>query len=115
MHELTIATDDTTNTTPYNDFDDAFRALMSHVIAEDLYLHAKWPTPHNHRVQAGPPRRSGPPIAHRRNRNHRPVNRQTRCRTVLFSRRRVALDRREHQHLEIRMRHRPRRATPWPC
>ncbi|GAB4987786.1 hypothetical protein MAHJHV58_47320 [Mycobacterium avium subsp. hominissuis] len=45
MHELTIATDDTTNTTPYNDFDDAFRALMSHVIAEDLYLHAKWPTP----------------------------------------------------------------------
>lgn len=45
MHELTIATDDTTNTTPYNDFDDAFRALMSHVIAQDLYLHAKWPTP----------------------------------------------------------------------
>ncbi|KMO69843.1 hypothetical protein [Mycolicibacterium chlorophenolicum] len=45
MHELTIATDDTTNTTPYNDFDDAFRALMSHVIAHDLYLHAKWPTP----------------------------------------------------------------------
>lgn len=45
MHELTIDTDDTTNTTAYNDFADAFRALMSHVIAWDLYLHAKWPTP----------------------------------------------------------------------
>lgn len=45
MHELTIATDDTTTTTPHNDFDDAFRALMSHVIAQDLHLHAKWPTP----------------------------------------------------------------------
>lgn len=45
MHELTIATADTTNTVPYNDFDEAFNALMVHVIAQDLYLHAKWPTP----------------------------------------------------------------------
>lgn len=45
MHELTIATDDTTNTAPYNDFDEAFSALMTHIKAQDLYLHAKWPTP----------------------------------------------------------------------
>ena len=44
MHDLTITTDTAHNTTPYNDFDDAHRALMSHVIAEDLYLHAQWPT-----------------------------------------------------------------------
>lgn len=45
MHELTIATDDTTNTTAHHDFDDAFGFLMSHVIAQDLYLHTIWSTP----------------------------------------------------------------------
>lgn len=45
MHELTITTGTAHHTTPYNDFGDAHRALMSHVIAEDLYLHAQWPTP----------------------------------------------------------------------
>lgn len=45
MHQLTIATDTATHTTPHDDFADAHRALMSHVIAQDLYLHASWPTP----------------------------------------------------------------------
>ena len=45
MHQLTIATDTATSTTGHDDFADAHRALMSHVIAQDLYLHASWPTP----------------------------------------------------------------------
>ena len=45
MHLLTIATDTATSTTGHDDFADAHRALMSHVIAQDLYLHASWPTP----------------------------------------------------------------------
>jgi hypothetical protein len=45
MHQLTIATDTETSTTGHDDFADAHRALMSHVIAQDLYLHASWPTP----------------------------------------------------------------------
>jgi len=45
MHQLTIATDAATSTTGHDDFADAHRALMSHVIAQDLYLHASWPTP----------------------------------------------------------------------
>jgi hypothetical protein len=45
MHQLTIATDTATSTTPHDDFADAHRALISHVIAQDLYLHASWPTP----------------------------------------------------------------------
>lgn len=46
MHLLTV-TSDTTTTVPYDDFDEAHRALMSHVIADDLYLHADWPMPVN--------------------------------------------------------------------
>ncbi len=42
---VVFATGTTTNTTPHNDFDDAFRALMSHVVAQDLYLHAQGPAP----------------------------------------------------------------------
>lgn len=45
MHQLTIATEAATSTTGHDDFADAHRALMSHVIAQDLYLHASWPTP----------------------------------------------------------------------
>jgi hypothetical protein len=45
MHQLTIATDTATSTTGHDDFADAHRALMSHVIAADLYLHASWPAP----------------------------------------------------------------------
>lgn len=45
MHQLTIATDTATSTTGHDDFADAHRALMSHVIAQDLYLHASWPAP----------------------------------------------------------------------
>ena len=45
MHQLTIATDTATSTTGHDDFADAHRALMSHVIAQDLYLHANWPAP----------------------------------------------------------------------
>jgi hypothetical protein len=41
MHELTIATGAVTDTTGYRDFDDALRALRSHVIAHDLYLHTE--------------------------------------------------------------------------
>jgi hypothetical protein len=44
MHQLTIATDTATSTTGHDDFADAHRALMSHVIAHDLYLRASWPT-----------------------------------------------------------------------
>ena len=39
MHQLTIELDDTTSTTPYNDFETAHQQLLSHVIAKDLYLH----------------------------------------------------------------------------
>ena len=39
MHELTIAAADGTGITTHHDFDAAFRVLMRHVIAEDLYLH----------------------------------------------------------------------------
>jgi hypothetical protein len=45
MYELTIITPTDVNTTPYDDFPDAHQALMSHVIAQDLYLDAKWPAP----------------------------------------------------------------------
>jgi hypothetical protein len=45
MYELTITTPTDVDTTPYNDFPDAHQALMSHVIAKDLYMHAKWPAP----------------------------------------------------------------------
>jgi hypothetical protein len=45
MHRLTITTDDATRTIACDDFADAHRALLSHVIAQDLYLHASWRTP----------------------------------------------------------------------
>jgi hypothetical protein len=45
MYDLTIITPTDVNTTAHNDFPDAHQALMSHVIAQDLYLHAKWPAP----------------------------------------------------------------------
>lgn len=47
MHQLTVIRDTATSTVPYEDFADAHRALMSHVIADDLYLHADWPMPAN--------------------------------------------------------------------
>lgn len=48
MHQLTVTRGTTTTTAvPYEDFDEAHRALMSHVIADDLYLHADWPMPVN--------------------------------------------------------------------
>jgi hypothetical protein len=45
MHDLTITTDTTTSSVPYNDFEDAHRALMCHAIGEDLYLQADWQKP----------------------------------------------------------------------
>lgn len=50
MHLLTVIRDTASTTVtavPYEDFDEAHRALMSHVIADDLYLHADWPIPVN--------------------------------------------------------------------
>lgn len=47
MHQLTITTATDTTTTSHDDFDDAHRAMMSRVIAADLYLHADSPTPPN--------------------------------------------------------------------
>ena len=40
MYELTITTDKAATTTNHRDFPTAHQALMSHVVAEDLYLHA---------------------------------------------------------------------------
>lgn len=40
MYELTITTAEAAQTTDHHDFPEAHHALMSHVIAEDLYLHA---------------------------------------------------------------------------
>jgi hypothetical protein len=40
VYELTITTAEAAKTTDHDDFPDAHQALMSHVIAEDLYLHA---------------------------------------------------------------------------
>ena len=40
MYELTITTAEVAKITDHDDFPDAHQALMSHVIAEDLYLHA---------------------------------------------------------------------------
>lgn len=45
MHQLTIDLGDTKRTAPYDDFEAAHRMLMSHVVAEDLYLHTDWSTP----------------------------------------------------------------------
>jgi hypothetical protein len=40
VYELTITTAEVAKITDHDDFPDAHQALMSHVIAEDLYLHA---------------------------------------------------------------------------
>jgi hypothetical protein len=45
MHQLTIDLGDTKRTVPYDDFEAAHRMLMSHVVAEDLYLHTDWSSP----------------------------------------------------------------------
>jgi len=45
MHDLTIIVDQTAKTVPYNDFNEAHRALMSHIIAKDLYLHPALESP----------------------------------------------------------------------
>ncbi|MGD9620592.1 MAG: hypothetical protein AB7G47_10210 [Mycolicibacterium sp.] len=39
MYQLTITVEDTTSTTPFDSLVEARQALMSHVIAQDLYLH----------------------------------------------------------------------------
>jgi hypothetical protein len=45
MHQLTIDLGDTKRTVSYDDFEAAHRMLMSHVVAEDLYLHTDWSSP----------------------------------------------------------------------
>lgn len=47
MYQLTITVEDVTSTTPFDDLPEAHQALMSHVIAQDLYLHATRPGPPN--------------------------------------------------------------------